>query len=156
MHGKAGNSHTAVVSNGKAMARWQHAASTSVATAQLSRSHHGVLQRLVAECSLQVSLVGLSRQPPLHAHEGRGKCRHFPTFLRFCMRQCRLNVTFTYSMPAVGDERGKKMNATQVAVLKVQLLPKCKFLRLSTGLHLMHLATLFVHLNSAGILALPT
>ena len=31
----------------------------------------------------------------------------------------RLNITFTYSMPAVGEERGKKINATQVAVLKV-------------------------------------
>ena len=33
---------------------------------------------------------------------------------------CRLNITFTYSMPAVGDARGKKINATQIAVLKVQ------------------------------------
>ncbi len=32
---------------------------------------------------------------------------------------CRLNITFTYSMPAVGEERGKMINATQVAVLKV-------------------------------------
>ena len=35
------------------------------------------------------------------------------------MLLCRLNITFTYSMPAVGEERGKKINATQVAVLKV-------------------------------------
>lgn len=32
----------------------------------------------------------------------------------------RLNITFTYAMPAVGDDRGRKMNATQVAVLKVR------------------------------------
>ncbi|CAK0786372.1 hypothetical protein CVIRNUC_009585 [Coccomyxa viridis] len=30
----------------------------------------------------------------------------------------QLNITFTYSMPAVGDARGKKINATQIAVLK--------------------------------------
>jgi len=34
----------------------------------------------------------------------------------------RLNITFTYAMPAVGDNRGRKMNATQVAVLKVRKL----------------------------------
>ena len=37
--------------------------------------------------------------------------------MRWC---CRLNITFTYSMPAVGDARGKKINATQIAVLKVR------------------------------------
>lgn len=42
------------------------------------------------------------------------------TYLTPSMHPCRLNVTFTYAMPAVGNERGKKMNATQVAVLKVQ------------------------------------
>ena len=39
------------------------------------------------------------------------------------MLLCRLNITFTYAMPAVGDDRGRKMNATQVAVLKV----RCSF-----------------------------
>ena len=46
--------------------------------------------------------------------------------MRHC---CRLNITFTYSMPAVGDARGKKINATQIAVLKVHHmeLPSCPF-----------------------------
>jgi hypothetical protein len=32
---------------------------------------------------------------------------------------CRLCVTFSYNVPAVGDERGKRIAATQIAVLKV-------------------------------------
>ena len=36
----------------------------------------------------------------------------------------RLNITFTYSMPAFGEERAKLLVATQEAVLKVPCRPR--------------------------------
>ncbi len=32
---------------------------------------------------------------------------------------CRLNITFSYNIPAVGEERAKRIAATQEAVLRV-------------------------------------
>ena len=77
--------------------------------------------------SMQLAVLEPTLGLHLHAR-GPGKAGHVD--IEVMMRHgiialhalCRLNVTFTYSMPAVGDERGKKMNATQVAVLKVKLL----------------------------------
>ena len=34
---------------------------------------------------------------------------------------CRLHVTFTYNMPAVGRKRGRAMAGTQLAVLQVRV-----------------------------------
>lgn len=39
---------------------------------------------------------------------------------RMCRRACRLNITFSYNIPAVGEDRAKRIAATQEAVLRVR------------------------------------
>ena len=40
-----------------------------------------------------------------------------------CSGACRLNITFSYNIPAVGEDRAKRIAATQEAVLRVRSDP---------------------------------